>query len=216
MEKIFIYGLVCPTSEKVQYVGKTKDIEKRLSQHITRAKFMGHLRGKNEWIRALLILNMKPKIKILEECEENNWEEREIYWISYYTNLNPLFNKSVGGEDSIFKLGNIPWNKGGGEYSEGTRKKMSDAKIGTTLPEEHKSNISKSLIGKSKSESHVHNIRVSQGRIVQQFDLEDNLLNEHAATSFAAEAVGCKRESIRDACNGKIKICKGFKWKYKQ
>lgn len=46
------------------------------------------------WISKLLKDNLKPKIELVEECTENNWEEREQYWISFYPNLT---NISKGG-----------------------------------------------------------------------------------------------------------------------
>ena len=47
-------------------------------------------------------------------------------------------------------------------------------------------------------------------------DLDGNYIQEFPAASFAAESVGCVRESIRDACTGRMKSCKGFKWKFKE
>lgn len=216
MKITFIYALKCPEDNIVKYVGKSTDVNKRVVKHLSHAIDNPQLEGKPKWLRELHEKGLSPIVGIIEVCNDSNWEEREIYWISRYKQVNPnLFNKAKGGEDSIFKKNNIPWNKGGGEYSDGTRQKMREAKLGATLPEEQKQKISESLLGKSKSEEHVMNIRKGLGKEVQQWDTNGNLIAEYPAASFAAEAIGCKRESIRDACNGKIKLCKGFKWTLK-
>lgn len=211
----FIYALICPIDSTIKYIGKTTDLTVRLQGHLNYALKRDHLQGKHKWLRDLNSQNLKPIVKILEECTNENWQEREIYWIDFYRSITILFNKTHGGEDFVFRSGNNPWNKGGGMYSEESKKKMSDSKLGLTLEESHKNKISQSLLGKSKSSEHILNMRKGHGRKVQQWSLEGELIAEFDAATFAAESIGCKRESIRDACNGKIKICKGFKWTFK-
>lgn len=215
MEIQFIYALICPEENIIKYIGKTRDLSIRLQGHINYALRKNHLKGKHEWIRNLHSKKLKPIMIILEQCNENTWQEREEYWIEYYSKQFSLFNKTSGGEDFVFKSGHNPWNKGGGKFSVESRQKMSNSHKGKILESEHKDKISQSLLGKSKSTEHRLNIRKGQGKIVQQWDIEGNLIAEYLASTFAAEAVGCKRESIRDACKGKIKLCKGFKWTFK-
>jgi hypothetical protein len=42
--------------------------------------------------------NKRPIIKLLEICNTNNWEEKEIFWISSFTNLT---NTTKGGEGAL-------------------------------------------------------------------------------------------------------------------
>ena len=212
----YIYALICPEDGEIKYIGKTTDPYQRLQGHIAYARRKSHLKGKHEWIRNLYDKDMKPKMMILEKCDDDTWIAQEKYWIEYHSNKTNLFNKTKGGEDFVFKSGHNPWNKGGGCYSDESRAKMSKSASEKTLTEEHKANTSKTMKGVKKSASHVENIRKGLGKKVLQLDLEGNILNEYPAASFAAEAVGCKRESIRDACKGRIKVCKGYKWRLKE
>ena len=108
MKKIFkIYVLL--DEETVRYIGVTsRKLNQRLYQHIWE--------GKNKigthkiyWIKSLLTNNKKPSIKLIEECTEENWQEREKYWIRYYSNLT---NISEGGSGIILtKRSNIHKNK---------------------------------------------------------------------------------------------------------
>ena len=94
MKNIKIYKLLDPITNEIRYIGKTKNVlSKRYNEHISRAK-KGHHFHVYCWISKLLKDNLKPKIELVEECTENNWEEREQYWISFYPNLT---NISKGG-----------------------------------------------------------------------------------------------------------------------
>jgi hypothetical protein len=96
--EILIYGLVDPRNNQIRYVGKTKQsLSKRLSQHL----WIGNKSNpyKFNWINQLKIENIKPIIIELEKCDENNWVEREKYYINELTNLT---NITQGGENGLF------------------------------------------------------------------------------------------------------------------
>ena len=46
---------------------------------------------------SFLVDHLKPIIEVIEVCNENNWQEREIYWISYYKERVDLCNHHEGG-----------------------------------------------------------------------------------------------------------------------
>lgn len=97
MKNYKIYKLIDPRTDEVRYIGFTiSELNRRLDNHLSESRrFIKKNSHKENWIRELLNLNLKPKIELLEECSENNWEEREKYWISQFNNLT---NKSKGGE----------------------------------------------------------------------------------------------------------------------
>ena len=69
------------------------------------------------------------KFYILERCDEEQLDEREIYWVSYYhTYIGDVecngYNGTIGGQDAIWKN---PWNRGTSyseEYKEKIRQSM--------------------------------------------------------------------------------------------
>lgn len=129
MKKIYIYSLKNSITNEIRYVGKTINIKKRYSQHLV-DKRQTHKRC---WIDSLLKENIKPVIDILEICDENNWEEREIYWINQYDNLT---NHKKGGN------GNSDYVR---VTKEETKKKLSESRRKVILTEEWKNNIGKTL-----------------------------------------------------------------------
>lgn len=97
MKVVYIYCLKHPENQEIRYIGKTTNIKRRLSQHIQDAKSHISNRRTINWICNLLKSNLKPIIEIIEVCNENNWQEREIYWISYYKERVDLCNHHEGG-----------------------------------------------------------------------------------------------------------------------
>lgn len=103
MNTVYIY-ILKDQNNNIRYVGKTTNIKRRLYSHIAEAKLNKSKRYVLNWIRQLLLNNQKPILEVIEECNENNWQEREIYWISYYKELIPdLCNLCDGGTGGLTK-----------------------------------------------------------------------------------------------------------------
>lgn len=94
--KYKIYCLKNPINNNIRYVGiTTKTLSNRLTNHIYDAKKKD--RHVCNWINSLLLINTKPIIEQIEECDEANWQEREKYWIKFYSKLFNLTNSHEGG-----------------------------------------------------------------------------------------------------------------------
>ncbi len=77
MSKCIIYGLYCPILDRLHYVGKSTSYLTRPNQHMTSS----HSEKIKEWVSHLKILGYKPNIKILAECNIDNIDEIELYYI---------------------------------------------------------------------------------------------------------------------------------------
>lgn len=90
-----IYGLTDPRSGALRYVGVTKKpLERRLKEHL-RTKENNH---RSHWIRSLLRENIKPEIFSIEECNRENWQQSERFWIAYFKSIGAdLVNTCFGG-----------------------------------------------------------------------------------------------------------------------
>lgn len=92
----FIYALEDPITNKIRYVGKSDNPQKRLYAHINRCKFLKT--HKDCWLYGLLTKNYKPKLIILEKVRQCEWEKKEQEHISKYENLT---NLSIGGASNF-------------------------------------------------------------------------------------------------------------------
>lgn len=93
-EQVYIYGLKCPLSNKIRYVGKSVNPNQRFKNHINyEVKSDTH---KARWLNKLIEQGLLPELIIIEETGTKQWEEREKYWIAYYK--NDLTNETIGGD----------------------------------------------------------------------------------------------------------------------
>ena len=98
MKTYKIYCLKHPETLEIRYVGVTSStLKRRYYQHIHTGRKRRGTRV-SKWIYSLLKNDLKPLIEVLEETDENNWENREIYWINKFSNLT---NTEKGGKGVI-------------------------------------------------------------------------------------------------------------------
>lgn len=114
----YIYALIDPRTDEVRYVGWTFRVEKRLIEHISKAR-RGAPAYVSRWIRQLLSLDLKPLIRVVE-ASTGDWQEAERRWIAYYRAAGVrLTNLSDGGEGTP-----------GVPMSESAKRKLSEARRG--------------------------------------------------------------------------------------
>lgn len=142
---IYIYALIDPRTGDIRYIGKTKNLRARNNSHrseVNRKTY--HL---YRWIAQLKQQGLEPDLIVLEETNEQEWAERECFWIAKGRELGwRLTNITNGGKGGPSNLGR--------EHSEQTRKKISLANSGSRhhqygkkVPESTKRKIIESVTG---------------------------------------------------------------------
>lgn len=138
-DTVKIYALTDEEGD-IRYIGKTSQyLKQRLYSHIKETK-SERKSYKISWIKSLLNKGIKPKIEVIDEVPESEWQFWEQYWISQF--------RAWG-----FKLTNLTEGGQGGngyKHKPSSKKKMRHAKLGTTLSDEHKDKISNSVKKKFK------------------------------------------------------------------
>lgn len=165
------------------------------------------------WILKLLSNDLLPVMEIIEECNDN-WGEREKYWISYYSHTS-LCNLSEGGE--------------GVGHNNSTKSKIKNSLIGRKRSVEEKQAISKAMTGikrgkystsnghkeryKDPEERKKHAIKLRKK--VGQYDLENNLIQEFESLREASRQLDIDCGSISKCCRGiRYESINGFMFKY--
>jgi group I intron endonuclease len=116
--KMFIYTLEDPITMEIRYVGKTKNLKDRLWRHLAKC-YLDNDKNlhKTRWIKQLLKRGLSPVMKIIEECNIQDVNFLEQYWISQFKTWGfKLTNMSLGGE--------IVGNWKGKKHSEETKLKL--------------------------------------------------------------------------------------------
>jgi group I intron endonuclease len=179
----YIYVLFDPISLRIRYIGKTRDVKQRINDHLTDYKY--NCSRKNNWIVHNLKQNLVPIMKVIETCNSDNWQEREIYWISYALSKKKydLLNDTGGGDG----MNNPPpevraklseCHKGKHIHTEEYKKYMSEINSGSNHPqygkpksEETRNKISETLKNsplhptRGKHHSEEHKAKISAARI---------------------------------------------------
>lgn len=166
---------------------------------------------------------------VCSELTEDEAKKIEIALISAYNSVNPLYgyNQTLGGDyrckmseevrqKMISKLkGQVRTEEQKLRYKEAARRRPKREH----LSEEHKDNISKSLIGNKRALGNTAN-RVK----VAQYTLDGVFIRYFDCSRLAAEEIGCDASGINRCCrenasgdleNTKYKgKYKGFRWYY--
>ena len=167
--------------------------------------------------------------EILKECEDNELNQWEIYYIKELNTKVPYgYNMTDGGggmsgftvsDETKRKISE--WNKGK-KLSNETKIKISDAQkgekhymYGKHLSEEHKRKISKGKKGKKHSEEAKNKISEANSKSVLQIDKTNKIIAEFPSLREVERQLGYNQGSISQCCKGKRKTCGGFKWQYK-
>lgn len=170
-----IYIIYCLVSEKA-YVGKSKNIQERWKKHRTMLNCRRHRNPhlQNAWLKHGKNLFVFGVLEVAEELEK--LADRERHYIDLLDKESRYNCQDIPNED--FNI------------SESTRKKMSEAHIGKTLPQEQKEKISAALKGRQPSENTIAASRAKKGRPLSE---------EHKkALSLAKKGKRSSRASISD------------------
>lgn len=96
-EEICIYGLAHPDTGELRYVGKARDMRKRLQSHISESKT--RRRPVNCWIAALAKSGNTPEIFEISKVSADKWEDEERHLIAYFRSVGAnLLNLADGGD----------------------------------------------------------------------------------------------------------------------
>jgi len=210
MERTKIYLITnCYNDPNKVYIGKTKN--NRQKDH--KIKFGQQIEY--------------SEIDEINSLDKKYWEPLETYWINQFRAWGfDVLNKNEGGGGPI-------------THSEKTKEKISNKLKGISknylsLNKERGKKISKSLMGKSKSnkgkplsEEHKQKIKQTRGFLknrkntwqitpVLQYDLQGNFIKEWESQTEATKFLGKTGDGIGACCRGRQKNAYGYVWKYKE
>ena len=200
-----IYKIINDINDLV-YVGQTKySIDKRLKQHWYESK---RARCENRPLyKAFNTLGFKHfSIVLLEQCEDNIANEREVYWIKKFNSFIDGYNDTYGGKGKH----QIDYQEVIDLYNKFTNIAM----------------ISR-LLNKSIDEIryilHINNIQIFSGNVVSaklsskrvnQYEINGNLIASYDSVREVERKTGFCNSNISAVCLGKRKTAYGFKWEF--
>lgn len=219
----------------MQYVGRTKDFKRRES-------VWNSLNRKRPYANDFLETDRKKyglenfKTEILEKCDDSKLDELERFWIKQLNTTYPSgYNLENGGTKGVLfhpsTITKMSEAKKGTKHTDEWKKNMSERYSGDGNPfagkhhtEETIQKLKVAFTGrpawnkgkKMSDEQRQKNIEVSKKRRkpVFQYSLEGELVAVYDGRNEAAKITGFDKRSIGNACNGRLKTYKGYKWSY--
>ena len=209
------------------YIGQSRNITARKSQYKTLVK--GGI-GKKIYNSLKKYGWDKHTFEVIEECEAEQLNNREIYWIKYYNSVLEGLNIKEGGL--------------GGYHSEETKRLIRLKAIGRKLSEEAKEKISKSKIGhtynlgrkhsketlqspkykNSRNFRNGHNPFTNESRKkrdekikkpIEQLDKQGKFIRLWDCQTTIAKVLDISQSAINNCLKGLAKSSAGYQWKYK-
>ena len=248
---IYIYSLASsndPTN--IRYIGKARDIKDRIRRHIGKHYLNNEINYKNNWVKSELRNGNKIIIEVLEEVDDEKWEESEILWIEKYKNMGyKLTNTTIGGDglkltSDIIEKRSKTRKKNNLESKKIDIERFNVKEIDNKFTGErvcpnchriviHKSNNINKIINllkksidrncincsskiKTPFRNHTWNnkgkkypnsinpkiMKEKYGKKIQQYDLENNLIDEFNSIRDASKKTNIDRKSISQCIRG--------------
>lgn len=199
------------------YIGKSKDIQTRWRAHHTEPFNPNADMYDSLFYRAIRKYGIDNfSFEILEYCSEEQLNEREQYWISYYnTYINSLncngYNMTVGGESNIFEkqydrdLIQKLWNEGKSHQEIIDIIHCTKSTLTNILDELQISPNERRRRGASY-----------KAKGVIQYNLNHELIQEYISISEASRQTNIPTGNISKNCKGGLKTAGGYIWEYKE
>lgn len=224
---MYIYILKCPTTQEVRYVGRSRDPKRRFYGHMREEKTASYY--KKNWIKKLDKQGLKPILEIIKEVpveESSYWEQ---YFIDFYKkqgcNLTNLGDGNRGckyGNQTSFKKGLVPWNKGRKIVREKeceycgkkfiAKKNIIKFCSRSCAAKKQETGFKKGHVpwttGKELPKNN-HNSRP----VVQIDKIKGNIINEFPSMAEAERQTGISQDNISMNVRNKSKSAGGFIWR---
>lgn len=203
----YIYKITNMVNNKI-YIGKTlNSIEKRWKEH--KNEYQKERVEKRPLYSAMKKYGIDNfEISLVEECTEDNFSEREKYWIEFYGSFKYGYNATLGGDgtryadyDLIYSL----WKQD---------KTVLDIHKITTYDE---STIRRALeCYKVSSEERKKRANLKKRKMIAQLDKNTEQIIRIFPLTEEANRFLNKQSSghISAVCKGKRQTAYGYKWKY--
>lgn len=211
------------------YIGQSVDIERRFMEHktphgtITSIKLAMRKYGKENFL-----------FEVIEECSEEDLNEREMYWIA---TLKPQYNRCSGGTGSknhhvsqetreeLSQKSRAYWDRLPDEKKQAILNNLTGPTVGHSVSEETREKLRAANLGKKQSIETIEKRKEAFRRKKENGYVRTNawckkqVICVETGAVFdsvkdAAEWVGCNPTSVSGNLKKRYSTCKGFHFEY--
>lgn len=223
ISKFFIYALLDPDTYEIKYIGQSAQGISRFN--FTMCKSALNIDSpKTIWVNNLLDKNKIPLFKIIEVCEYHELNQKEIEWISKYSNL---LNVACGGIGGNTRKSHLKWkpvlskNLETNEIKEYkcvhevTKDGFSPTKVSAVCLGKRKSHKGHLFIhiNESFKEKNISKPIFNTKKSVKRTDLKNSNIEIFDSIKLAAYDSNVSVSTVSNCCRGKSK-CRNYNFEY--
>lgn len=208
------------------YIGKSNNIKRRFNEHRSL--------GRNS--RSILKKAFKKyglenfEFEILEECNVEELNDREIYYIAKF---NPEYNRTIGGDGAtghhlsqetkqlLREKGKLQWqNKSQKEKEKIITNNLKGVKVGHSVSKETREKLRNANLGKKQSKETIEKRKQTmkeKGYIITNESHQKPIICIETGEVFKSLKEATEKYNLTTLCGhlkGRYKTCKGKHYKY--
>ena len=178
------------------YIGQSIHIEQRWEEHLYKSSYSSLIKY------ALYKYGINNfTFEVVEECKQEELDEREQYWIQYYDSFNNGYNLTMGG---------------GGAVKYSVEAVYEDYLITQSIEKTAKNiGCHTQTARRILREYGINNHEQSDAKPVEQIDTKNlKVIKQYTSIQEAADEMGVEHGAIRMALIGKHKTSAGYYWRF--
>ena len=194
------------------YIGQSVNIQYRFANHKSESfneKSNAYDTALHRAIRKYGVENFA--FDVVEECQQDALQEREIYWIKYYNSFGNGYNMTSGGEGvpaiDVERVRQL-WDKG---------MSIDDISAEINCNKHTAIRVLESYPSYNNEESYrrgrINSIK-KQCKPICQYDKDGNLIKKYNSVTEAANETHIRRNNISAALIGRQLSAGGYQWTY--
>ena len=200
----YIYKITNSINGKI-YIGKTlRTVEERFREHCQDSKnCRREHRPLYSAMRKYGVENFS--VEEVEQCEDSEAEEREIYWIDFYGSYGKGYNATLGGDGKPYIDRDLVIKT----YKEEQNQRKTAMKLGISTDSVHDILIQNNIPIKSTAEMN--------SKAVAMLDKETLKVIQIFPSACAANrflGIPADNSEINHVCHGRHKTSRGYVWKF--
>lgn len=220
-------GIYCITNKinNKQYVGQSVDIKKRFREHCFSAR---HSESKDYNMPIHLAMSKYGienfQIEILELCNRDELNEKEVYWIEKKQSYINGYNATIGGNENHQHLGTPieAYDLDGKYIKEYPNITVAANDIGVSRNTLYGILFGNRLSAKGfqfkikNSNKQITKYKNKQGGSIPiyQLNLDNKIIKQWDSAAKAARELNFDASTITKCCKGKLQTHQGYKWRY--
>lgn len=208
------------------YIGQAVNIQRRIREHKLVSRYNNPKNSEYNFAlsRAIRKYGLNNfSFDIIEECKQEELDDKERYWIKYYNSYNDGYNETIGGKKGsnkpLFKIyqydlfGNY-LNEYENIYEASEKTKTSFDGIRKSLSNNSMQKSSNGFQWRKEKFSKIESIYPKESIVC--FSLTGLKIKEYSSIQEASYDSGDTTVSIKHACEHKIKATSFYRWRYKK